>query len=364
MKNTIKHRVAIAAFTLILGGCTEATFPEPKTPIVELQQIPEIKVSRVQNYPAVVQASELTHLSFQLNGEINNLIATEGMVVKKGDLLAQLEDTTYRLSVNEAKAKVELSKVRAERARVMVEKGNMAKSMFEELDVQYQQAVAEYNLAKIHLSYVDLKAPFDGIISSVIVENYQATSIGSPAIIMHRTDKVEVVASLPDSLMASIDRDNVKGSALTFTVKLDAYPGQEFDAKYREITAEQSNENRTFSLTLEMPFIREMPALQGMPGSITLDLSNLERQKTTYATVPLEALTLPDELGSDQFERIVWRVNGTKVEPVRVLVTRLSALGSIEVIGDIKPGDQVVVSGMQYLKPNMEVIIKNNPEAM
>ncbi|MFD2165892.1 efflux RND transporter periplasmic adaptor subunit [Thalassotalea euphylliae] len=364
MKQLTKSFATVLGTALFLSGCSEVTFPAPKTPVIEVQKVPELKTSRIQSYPAVIQASDLTTLSFQLNGEIVQLIATEGMRVKKGDLLAKLDDTTYKLSVSEAKAKVELSKVRAQRAKAMVEQGNMAKSTFDELNAQYEQATAALKYAKIQLDYVELHAPFDGIISTVHVENYQATNIGSPAISMHKREMVEVVATLPDSLVAAIDRDNVEARNMQIPVKLDAYPDDNFIGHYKEHTAQPSDENRNFILTLEMPFNPEKPALQGMPGSITLDLASLERKQISHSVVPMEALLLPDSLTSEQPKRIVWRANGNKVEPVKVLVTRLSALGTVEVKGDIRPGDLVVTKGLQYLEPNMEVTIKNSGETL
>lgn len=350
--------IVLTLLTVItMAGCTPTPTPQIKPIRVSVETIPEINTEKLQNFPAVVHASELTRLSFQLNGEVNQLIATEGMEVKKGDLLAKLDDTLLVLAVSEAKAKVELSKVQAARAKRMVDRGNMPESTYDELIARYEIALAHYHYAQSQLDYVYLRAPFDGIISNVAIERFQATTIGRPIITMHKVDMVEIHVDMPDILVASADQQKVDGQPPTVDVALDAYPNQMFKAEYKEHTTEQNEANRSFTLVLEMPSTQSKPIIQGMPGSISIDLAQIERDSAYYSVVPLHAVVLPDDYSSSSFTSIVWRLNGTQVEPVEVTFGRLVDKSHVEVIGDIKPGDKVITKGLHYLRRGTEVIV-------
>ncbi|NTS77242.1 efflux RND transporter periplasmic adaptor subunit [Catenovulum sp. SM1970] len=350
----------LAVTCISLVACTPAPTPQVSQVHVAVHQVPEVMSQKVRHFPAVIQASQYTNLSFQLNGELSELIAREGLRVKKGDLLAKLDDTQLKLTVNEKKAKSDLLKVQASRAKQMVDKGNMAKSTYDELAAQYKMALADYAYAKIQLGYVELRAPFDGIIANVAIENYQAASVGQPVVSIHREDQVEITVDLPDSLVSSIDDKKVKPQREEINVRLDAYPDHIFKAKYKEHTAEQSDEDRSFTLVLQMPFDKAKPALQGMPGSVELDLAKIERDQAYYAVVPLEAVTLPDSMPIDSFKRLVWRVVDGKANAVEISMGRVVNISHVEVIGNIKAGDLVVTKGLQYLREGLPVEVVNN----
>ena len=341
----------------LLSACTELPSPEVSPIVVDTEVIPEISSQRERTFPAVVHASDLTQLSFQLNGEVKELLVTEGTEVKKGQLLAKLDDTLLKLSAQEKKARVDLSKVQAERAKQMVDQGNMPKSTYDELYARYEIALADYHYAQRQLEYVELKAPFDGIISDVIIERFQATTLGKPVVIMHKLGTVEIRVDLPDALVASVDDAKVdqEKEQDPILVSIDAYPNDVFYAEYKKHTTEQNDENRSFTLVLEMPSSQAKPILQGMPGSITVDLAKIERDTAYYSVVPLHAVVSLDSNPSSKFTRTVWRLNGDTVEPVEVTVGRIVDTSHIEVIGDIKPGDRVVTKGLQYLKPGLKV---------
>ena len=351
------------ALSLLACGILSACSPPPVAEVspvrVKAMTIPNIATENRQTFPAIVHASSLTDLSFQLNGEVDQLIATEGMEVKKGDLLAKLDDTQLKLAVSEALARVELSKVQADRAKQMVERGNMPESTFDELHARYEIALAEYHYAQSQLDYVDLRAPFDGIVSGVAIERFQATTIGRPVLTMHKLDMVQVRVDLPDVLVASIDDQKANSQKAAIPVMLDAYPNETFYANYKEHTSEQNAANRSFTLVLEMPSSQDKPILQGMPGSISLDLAQIERDSAYYAVVPLSAVVLPDNYPMENLTQVVWRLKDNTVEPVAVTAGRIVDESHIEVIGDIKPGDQVITQGLHYLRPGLEVLVAN-----
>ncbi|MCM2678925.1 efflux RND transporter periplasmic adaptor subunit [Echinimonas agarilytica] len=351
---------ALCTSCLGLMACSDAPEHVVKAPLVEVIQLPQRNNSDVQTFPAVVRAKDLTHLGFRISGEIATLPVKNGQQVKQGEVLATLDATNYTLAVQDRKAKVDLSKVQMERSKVMVAQGNMAKSMYDELEAQYRMALAEYNIAKTNLAYVDLVAPFDGIISKVVLENHETVQPGASVVEMHRIDKVELSIDLPDYVVATARRseDETENRSLDIDVTLDSYRGETFKAKYIEHTAEQSATEKTYKLILEMPLLTNKPALQGMAGSIELDMSRLNLQFKENFLVPGEAVLVPDSIDLTTGKRVLWRLKpDNTVEQISVIVGGVKGK-LLEVSGDLTEGDMIITRGQNYLVDGMQVIVK------
>ena len=357
MKKLIQYSL-MTSLCLGLAACGEGALNEVKTPLVDTYVIPVKNNQDIQNLSAIVKASDYTQLSFRVNGELIKILVKSGEEVKKGQLLAKLDPTNFQLTVNDKKSKTELAKKSRERAAKMVELGNMAQSILDELDARYRVLKAEYAYAKLQLSYVELRAPFTGIVSSVPADNFQNTAIGQTVITMHSKDKVEIEVSLPD-LILSAAQEHTDKSNFEFNVLLDAYPDHVFKAHYKEHTAEQTTENKKYMLILEMPVDKERITWQGMPGNIQLDLAKLKMKNFPVYKVPVEAVTLPDYKSDEDLDRVVWRLlPDNTVEPVSVIAESIASLSLLNVSGELKAGDKIITQGMTYLTKGMKVNTK------
>lgn len=358
-KINLKNFAVLPLVTAALFGCSEKGSFEVATPIVETFTIPQRNSEHIQDFPAVVSASDLTRLSFRVGGELVDVPVQNGQKVKKGDLIAKIDPTTFELTVKDRKAKTELTKLSMNRAKEMVALGNMAKSIYDELEAKHRVAKANYDYAKLQLSYVELRAPFDGVIANVPADNFQNTSTGQLVAIMHRIDKIEIRVDLPDVILASTQRTNEKRQQLKLNLKLDAYPDHSFITSYKEHTTEQTDKDKKYILVLEMPVDTKRIALQGMPGSVEIDLDKLKTKKSDVNKVPVEAVLFPDGLSAQGNELIVWRVNDdSTVEAIPVISSGFNKSKFIDVSGALNEGDQIVVAGMMYLKNGITVNVR------
>ena len=257
-------------------------------------------------------------------------------------------------------AKAELLNVQKERSKAMVVQGNMAQSTYDQLEAKYQVALAELNLAKKNLSYIEMKAPFDGVISSVNRENHETVQAGQSVLVLHRVDRVEVAVDLPDYVVARAHRTSPDSpQAHAITVKLDAFPNQVFQARYLEHTAEHTSTNRTYRLILEMPLDPAKPFFQGMSGNIEVDMNKLHLQFRHHFMVPGEAIVVPDEVPLTSGKRWVWRLKSDQtVEPVAVTVGSFRGDG-YEVSGALQAGDRIVLRGQSYLQAGLPVKVQS-----
>ncbi len=355
--------IYIILFYVGLSGCSDKIEFTVVTPSVETYNIPKKNNEHIQRFPAVVSASDLTHLSFRISGELIEIAVHNGKKVNKGDLIAKIDPTTFKLTVKDKKAKAELAKLSMGRAQKMVALGNMAQSIVDELSAKYRVAQAEYESALLTLSYVELKAPFDGIIAAVPADNFENTTAGQLVAIMHRTDNIEIKVAIPDVILAATNPKNDNRAAISLNVKLDAYPEHTFTAFYKKHTTEQTDEEKKYILVLEMPVDQKRVALQGMPGSVEIDLDKLRARNSNTNTVPVEAVLLPDENNINSGELVVWRVKAdSTVESVSVKQEGFKNSALMDVSGPLKEGDQIVVAGMNYLQNGLAVNVRETRE--
>jgi RND family efflux transporter MFP subunit len=227
--------------------------PAPITVVVEkprsIQDIQTVPVSG-----SVVSPDAPSNVSFLVTGRVAQVIPREGEYVKKGQLLASLDPTEYRLAASASAAQVEQAKVaflRAEdeyqRMRFLYESKSLAENDFQKFRAardgaqqQLEQAMAGEQISRKRLSDATLHAAIDGFITRRSIEPGEMASPGRPVFEIARLDPVEVSVGVPET-----DIQLVKiGQKATVTVP--ALPGQSFNGTVRVINVAADLSTRTY----------------------------------------------------------------------------------------------------------------------
>ncbi|MFS1936392.1 efflux RND transporter periplasmic adaptor subunit [Vibrio splendidus] len=194
----------------MLTACKDkASTESDKLPLVKAIEISVLDFNDKLYFPAVANAAEKAHLSFRVAGEIFQLDVKEGERVKEGDILAELDPTDYQLDVDNAQARYTVIDSQYRRSSPLVKKGLLAKSQFDEIAAQRQIAYAELELAKLRLSFTKLRAPVDGIISRVSVDQYENIQVGQQIVNIHSVEDVEVIIQLPDQIYVNQPNETI-----------------------------------------------------------------------------------------------------------------------------------------------------------
>ncbi|PHJ42485.1 efflux RND transporter periplasmic adaptor subunit [Vibrio sp. PID17_43] len=339
---------------LLLAGCGD---PAPEraldTPLVRVVSLEGKKVNDNLYFPAVANAADRSHLSFRVAGEISRVLVREGDRVQKGDVIATLDPTDYQLAVDNATARFSVIDSQYRRSSPLVEKGLLAKSQFDEIAAQRQIALAELDLAKLHLSFTTLKAPVDGIISRVNAEQHENIQVGQYIVNIHSVNRVEVLIQLPDRIYV---RQPKKEEALTAINAMVRVPsGNEYSASIKEFTTEPDPSTGTFTVTLSLPMPEQEYILDGMAVEVTSKDENVGLELNVGIDVPIEAIFNADgdELGRKN--KFVWVLNDdSTVSRKQVLVGKASRT-SIQILDGLKLNDKVVVAGISRLREGMKV---------
>jgi len=253
----------------------------------------------------------------QVSGIISKLYADFNSVVKKGQVIAQIDPTFLAQAVKDAEAALDRAKAQAtdskrtfERTKTLYEKGLESQANYdgalttdEANRAALKQAMASLDRAKINLAYATIYAPIDGVVidRKVNIGQTVAASFSSPTLYTIANDlyKMQVQTTVDESDIGTVSI----GQEATFTV--DAYPDEKFSGVVSQIrlapVAIQNVVNYTVIVDVSNKQLKLMP---GMTANVKLGVANA----TDVLKVPNLALRFqpPSEL-----------VDSTKLQAMR-----------------------------------------------
>jgi HlyD family secretion protein len=253
-----------------------------------------------------LNADTTVQVGSQVSGRIARILVDFNSVVRRGQLLAQLDPTFLDAALNQAKAGVARAQAtlnQAERdhartrdlfAKNLISQADMdaAITNLESAKAGLQQAQATLEGADVNLRYATITSPISGVVISRAVDVGQtvAASLSAPTLFTIANDlkKMQVQASVDEA-----DIGNVKvGQHVTFRV--DSYPEERFDGVVNQVrlspTVTQNVVNYTVIIGVANPDLKLMP---GMTATVSIEVDKRE----DVMRVPIQAIrfTPPDE---------------------------------------------------------------------
>lgn len=356
----MKQFMMMAGLTLVLAGCQEdAVYLDDGLIEVKAITVSTASETAVQRYPAVTDATDLTELAFRIDGELKSLPVKPGAHVKQGQLLAQLETHNLELEVADQKAKYELNVSQYQRAKALFSQGAMPASQHDQLKAQLDVAKATLELAKQQLSYAQIRAPFDGTIARVGPKNFEKVSAGQPVLVMHRSDRIDLMVQVPESIMAAGSSEDE--GPLEFQVHFVQAPELSFTAAYKDHTTELDPRTSSYLVSLEMPMPEAFQLLQGMPAWVDFNFDELHNTGS-IPVIPTQAVVnKPGDRLEDNLY-YVWTIDDQqKVERVSVTLGDLRQNG-VQVTSGLSAGQRIVLAGQYQLAPGMKVTVVDGAE--
>jgi RND family efflux transporter MFP subunit len=278
---------------LLTGACnqTHEVAKQAPPPPVLVAQAHFAPREEAQSLAGVVKARIESDLAFRIAGKIATRLVDTGAVVHEGDPLARLDDTDFRLQLEEAQAEessasAALTQAEAEERRLttLSKQGWTANADFDRAHSAADQARAAVIraaravvLARHSIDYATLRADADGVISAVSAEPGQVVAAGAPIVRLAHANELEAAVSIPETL---IDR---VGSAPA-RVEFWALPGVSVVAKLRELAPTSDPATRTYPARFTLV---DAPADVRLGMSLTVAL---QTDSAAVARVPITAV--------------------------------------------------------------------------
>ncbi|CAH0539628.1 efflux RND transporter periplasmic adaptor subunit [Vibrio marisflavi] len=349
----MKHWIVIFCTLLFLAGCGDKQ---------QTQQLKETKVkaaSLKENaskgnvyFPAVANAATKAELSFRVAGEVVKVNVRGGDKVKKGEVLALLDPTDYKLDVDNASARYKVINNQYQRSKPLVKKGLLAQSQFDELAAERGIALADLQLAKLRLSFTKLLAPYDGIISVVDVEKFENIQLGQQIINIQNLSNLDVLVQIPDRLYTN--RPTLEKLA-QFKAFVRTPSGQEYPVSIKEFTTEPNPTTETFTVTFDMPMPKDEIILDGMAVQIRAAKENSNINLNTRVLVPIEAIFNADGDALERNAKYVWVINQDNTVSKQLIKVGKATNNHIQVLEGLTPENRVVIAGITKLREGMKV---------
>lgn len=338
------RKFAFATGVLILSSAVLAQGFGPAAVVVSDVEYRELAPS--VEVPGTVISRHDSSLASELAAKLV-WIAEIGTVVKKDEVVARMEDFTFRLLEAEAEGRVAREKARvkflvSERARLSQLAANnlSARSQLDQNEsdlavAQSDQKIAEaqLGLAKVQMHVTQIRAPFDGMVTERLRNIGERLNVSDEVIRIVDPGSLEVVARAPLSTVHYIKQNEVLAISNDY---------QQDQASVRVIVPFGNPQSHMFEVRLDVN-----PEVWTVGESVRLSMPTADVKKVL--AVPRDALVLRRNGAS------VFKVkDDNTVEQISV-ITGLGDGSHIEVIGELSEGDQVVTRGAERLSPGMEV---------
>lgn len=282
-------------------------------------------------------AEEETDLAFETSGKIIELNIKEGQKVKKGEILARLNDEVLQAQLATYEAKLPLAEKKLERQRILVQQDAASVESLEELETELNSLKASIQLSKAQIKQTYLTAPFDGVIGlrNISVGSFVSTS--TSVIKLAKISPLKVEFTIPDKYVSSI----LQAKEVIFTTSNEQTP------HYATIYASDAKLSDSNTLTIRAMYPNNERAF--FPGEFASVTVVLNRQPGSLA-VPNESMTATTE-GSTVF---LYK-NG--VIQTRTVKTGIRTDSLLQIVSGLQIGDTIATTGLLRLKDGMAVQI-------
>lgn len=279
MRRRTKRRalLLVAAVAVIAGIVWFTSGNGQKLPIkISYTKVEQKDICSGVTATGTIEPVTKVEVGTQVSGIISNVYVDYNSIVKKGDVIAELDRTNLisELSSSEnnmksAQVEYEYQKKNLERTTTLYEKGLVSADDFDTANLAFQKAKNSYETSKFNvqkartnLGYATITSPIDGVVLSKAIEEGQtvASSYNTPTLFT-------IAADLTDMrLIADIDEadiGNVKaGQRCVYTV--DAFPNDEFEGFVTQVRQEPTTTSNV--VTYEVVISAANPDLKLKPG--------------------------------------------------------------------------------------------------
>ncbi|MEM1050463.1 MAG: efflux RND transporter periplasmic adaptor subunit [Pseudomonadota bacterium] len=338
-----KSFAVLLVLGLCVAGCSDEVELQGEAPAraVKLAKVEKANTRLRNSYPASIRSIRSTDLAFQVSGRITDWRALEGKRFRKGEVIARLDSRSFKNNVAQAAAEYRNAQSEFERAKRLIDENAISQSVLESRLAQREVAAAALDSAKKDLADTVLIAPFNGGVGKTYVEQFQSVLAQTPILTL-QSNQVEAIIDVPGSFVIN----SPKLQSIEAMVELDAAPGQQFPATFREAAGQADTSTQTFDAKFTFSPPADLLVLNGMTARVltSAKIFDANSEENTGLTVPLSAIF------RHEGKSYVWVVKPVERTISKRVIETASSVGTrIVVSKGLKAGETIVAVGGAYL---------------
>ncbi|HEU4852524.1 MAG TPA: efflux RND transporter periplasmic adaptor subunit [Telluria sp.] len=342
--------LALVAAALLAACSKQAPKTEDIRPVRAIQ-VASGDIANASEFSGEVRARVESRLGFRVGGKITERKVDVGTVVRRGQVLMQLDPQDLRLAASQANAALQAARTNRDLAQAELKRYNelrsqnfVSQAVLDAKRTAYEAAQASMNAAQAafrgqsnQAGYASLVSDIDGVVTAVEAEAGQVVSPGTPVVRVAKAGEKEVLIAVPENrvgMLRKVDR---------VAVRLWSQPGQQIPGRIREISPVADPMTRTYAVRVAIP--DAPPSVQlGMTASVQF----FDRADSNQIRLPLTALF------QDRDKTAVWVVEKGVVRLVPVQLAGANG-NELVVTSGLQPGQTVVTAGVHQLSPGQKV---------
>lgn len=361
MYNFIKSTGLLSLTALLLFACGGEDVQEKKVLRPVVYQVAGLQETTNQRtFNGTAETDKIVNLSFRNSGIITRFDMNLGQRVRKGQLLARLDNVQARLgyeqsvaSLNSSESQMKTAKLNYDRIRSLYEKGSASLSDFENAKNSYQNAQNGFEsskrsveIQKEQINYGFIYAPESGIIANVNAELDENVSPGQVVAVLNAGGDMTIRLGIPESVINDVrECSNV-------SVAFPALNGQVFEGQVTEISPAVDRNTATYPVKVVL-LAPTAVVRSGMAANVSFSFSN---GSTGALTIPAKAV------GEDSQGRFVFLINeqggnAATVKKQHITIGNLTSKG-FEVTGGLSAGQKIATAGLQTLLDGQQVSLQ------
>ncbi len=284
-----------------------------------------------------VRAKLHATLEAKLSGHIEKMPVTLGEKVQKGQLITRLDAEEVAARLEQAEASLEEADRNWKRISSLFEQQSVTRAEYDAAQTRQRIAKGAAAETKAMMGYVEITAPFDGIVAKKWADVGDLAAPGKPLIDIEDPSALQMEADVPDGIASSIRPDSQLGIRV-------GSAAIELTGVVREIAPVADPNSRTFHVKLDLPLSAGL-----MPGQF----ARLAVPVGDASTIRIPAVAL---IQRGQMEMVFVVVNGQS--QLRIVRIGRRIADEFEVVSGLNSGDQVVTEGAAALTDGQPVTIK------
>ena len=337
---TIFRTMSVAAAVVLAVSCGNSKGNKAEVAVVEtdptvaVTQVSVREVPQEETYTSTIQAYVKNNIAPQAAGRISRILVDVGDFVKKGQVVAEMDQT----QLAQIELQLKNNEVEYNRLKELYEVGGLSKSDLDAVEMAYNVSRTQYNNLKENATLV---SPINGVITA---RNYDAGDMYAMSAPIYTVEQI-----VPVKLLVGISETDYtkvkKGDSVEVTA--DALPGQTFNGKVGKIYPTVDPATRTF--TVEVVINNNNSALR--PGMFA-------RAKVNFGmnnSVVIPDVAVVKQQGSG--ERFVYVLNEDNTVTYQKVVLGRRMGAEYEVLEGLSDGAKIVTGGMIRLKDGIKVIV-------
>ena len=315
-------------------------YDKEKEIIIQADEIKLADVDAQYLFTGTFEANKDAKINADIQGKIIRYYVDEGSVVRKGDLLVQLDAALLRLQLDAVNVQIEGFEADEKRYLTLTEADAIQGVKLEKTQMGLKAAIIQRKTLLEQIRKTSIKAPFEGIVTMKMSEVGSFAAPGVPLLMLTDISELKFTVNVSESNLGLFQLDS------TYKIQADTYPGEDFSGVVTSIGS-KGNMGNSFPVHLEMKNTKDLKIKSKMFGKVVLNVG-----KNTQG-ITIAASTL---IGSGLEPKVYLVKEGKAVLKEISIARRIKS--SVVVAEGLKEGDVIVTNGLINLFDGANVRVK------